>query len=37
MSELTIDMMRRRWPNGDQHIPGLIETIVFSVGGICYA
>ena len=25
---LTIEMMRRRWPNGDQHIPGLIEGIV---------
>lgn len=28
MAELTIEMMRRRWPNGDQHIPGLIEGIV---------
>jgi putative chitinase len=25
---LTIEMMRRRWPHGDQHIPGLIEGIV---------
>lgn len=28
MTVLTIEMMRRRWPNGDQHIPGLIEGIV---------
>jgi putative chitinase len=28
MVELTIEMMRRRWPHGDQHIPGLIEGIV---------
>jgi putative chitinase len=28
MAELQIDMMRRRWPHGDQHIPGLIEGIV---------
>ena len=27
---LTIDMMERRWPHGDQHIPGLIEGIVAS-------
>lgn len=27
---LTIEMMRRRWPQGDQHIPGLIEGIVAS-------
>lgn len=27
---LTIEMMRRRWPNGDQHIQGLIEGIVAS-------
>jgi putative chitinase len=25
---LTIEIMRRRWPNGNQHIPGLIEGIV---------
>lgn len=25
---LTLEMMRRRWPNGDQHIPGLLEGIV---------
>lgn len=30
MTELTIDIMRRRWPHGDQHIPGLIEGIVAS-------
>jgi putative chitinase len=28
MAELTLEVMRRRWPNGDQHIPGLIEGIV---------
>jgi putative chitinase len=28
MPDLTIDMMRRRWPHGDQHIAGLIEGIV---------
>jgi len=30
MTELTIDIMRRHWPHGDQHIPGLIEGIVAS-------
>jgi putative chitinase len=25
---LTFEIMQRRWPNGDQHIPGLIEGIV---------
>lgn len=25
---LTIDIMHRRWPHGDQHVPGLIEGIV---------
>lgn len=25
---LTIDMMRRRWPHGDAHVPGLMEGIV---------
>jgi putative chitinase len=24
---LTLEMMQRRWPNGDQHIPGLLEGI----------
>ncbi len=27
---LTVEMMRRRWPNGDQHVAGLIEGIVAS-------
>lgn len=27
---LTLEIMQRRWPNGDQHIPGLIEGIVNS-------
>lgn len=27
---LTIETLRKRWPNGDQHIPGLIEGIVNS-------
>jgi putative chitinase len=27
---LTLDIMRRRWPHGDQHIPGLVEGIVNS-------
>lgn len=27
---LSLDIMRRRWPHGDQHIPGLIEGIVNS-------
>ena len=27
---LTIEMLRRRWPAGNQHIPGLIEGIVAS-------
>ena len=25
---LTLETMERRWPNGDQHIPGLLEGIV---------
>jgi putative chitinase len=25
---LTIEIMQRRWPHGDQHIPGLLEGIV---------
>jgi putative chitinase len=28
MAGLTIEMMQRRWPHGDQHVPGLIEGIV---------
>jgi putative chitinase len=31
---LTIDVMRRRWPNGDQHIPGLLEGIVATSASI---
>lgn len=27
---LTLEIMRRRWPHGDQHVPGLIEGIVAS-------
>jgi putative chitinase len=27
---LTSEMMRRRWPHGDQHVPGLIDGIVAS-------
>ncbi len=34
MPELTIEMMRRRWPHGDQHIPGLIEGIVEAAPGV---
>ena len=30
MTDLTIDIMRRRWPDGDQHVPGLMEGIVAS-------
>jgi putative chitinase len=25
---LTLEMMQRRWPHGDQHVPGLVEGIV---------
>lgn len=28
MTDLTLAMMQRRWPHGDQHVPGLIEGIV---------
>lgn len=28
MTDLTIDIMRRLWPHGDQHVPGLVEAIV---------
>lgn len=31
---LTIDIMRRRWPHGDQHIPGLLEGIVATAPAI---
>ncbi len=31
---LTIEMMRHRWPNGNQHIPNLIEGIVSSASGV---
>jgi len=30
MKPLTIDIMKRRWPNGNQHIPGLMEGIANS-------
>jgi putative chitinase len=30
MADLTLDIMHRRWPDGDQHIPGLIEGILAS-------
>lgn len=30
MTILTLEILRQRWPNGDQHIPGLIEGIVAS-------
>jgi putative chitinase len=28
MVDLTLEVMQRRWPHGDQHVPGLIEGIV---------
>lgn len=28
MIALTLEMMQRRWPHGNQHVPGLIEGIV---------
>jgi putative chitinase len=31
---ISIDMMRRRWPHGNQHIPGLIEGIVASAPAV---
>jgi putative chitinase len=31
---LTLEMMRRRWPHGNQHIPGLIEGIVTSAPAV---
>jgi putative chitinase len=31
---LTLDMMQRRWPNGDQHIPGLLEGLVATAPAI---
>jgi putative chitinase len=31
---LTLDMMRRRWPEGNQHISGLIEGIVASAPAV---
>ena len=34
MTALTIDIMRRRWPQGDQHIPGLVEGIVATASAV---
>lgn len=31
---LSLDMMKRRWPHGNQHIPGLIEGIVASAPAV---
>lgn len=31
---LTLEIMRRRWPHGDQHIPGLMEAIVASAPAV---
>jgi putative chitinase len=31
---LSIDMFKRRWPHGNQHIPGLIEGIVASAPAV---
>lgn len=31
---LTLEIMKRRWPHGDQHVPGLIEGIVNSSGRV---
>lgn len=31
---LTIEMFHCRWPNGNQHVPGLIEGIVASAPGV---
>jgi putative chitinase len=31
---LTLQMFKRRWPQGDQHIPGLVEGIVASAPGV---
>lgn len=31
---LTFEILKRRWPNGDQHIPGLIEGIVASAQAV---
>jgi putative chitinase len=31
---LTLEIMNRRWPHGDQHIPGLIEGIVASSAAV---
>lgn len=30
MTDLTLDILRKLWPHGDQHIPGLMEGIVNS-------
>lgn len=34
MPVLTIEMMRRRWPNGNQHVAGLLEGIVVSASSV---
>lgn len=31
---LTLEIMHRRWPHGDQHIPGLVEGIVNSASEV---
>jgi putative chitinase len=34
VSIITMDIMRRRWPHGDQHVPGLVEGIVATAEGV---
>lgn len=31
---LTLDIMRERWPHGEQHLPGLLEGIVAAAPGV---
>jgi putative chitinase len=31
---ISLDMMKRRWPHGNQHIPGLVEGIVASAPAV---
>jgi putative chitinase len=28
MADLTLDIIQRQWPHGDQHVPGLVEGLV---------
>jgi hypothetical protein len=34
MTDLTLAMMQKPWPHGDQHVPGLMDGIVKSAPAV---